>query len=228
MRQLLSAIVLLGLSAVTLAAQDPVKADPKHFKVEFENDQVRILRFHGDPHGKIPMHEHALPRVTVALTEERTKSTDAAGKTTETSEKAGQVSWTDPQKHASENLSDKAVEEIQVEIKGKPGAKPAAMVLDSVKVDPKHFKVELENDRVRVVRSTGDPHGKLAMHEHPARVTVYLTDLRNRSTMPDGKTEDTSRKKGDVTWSPAQKHSSENLGDKSTENIQIELKPASK
>ena len=25
-------------------AQDPVKVDAKHYKVEFENDQVRVLR----------------------------------------------------------------------------------------------------------------------------------------------------------------------------------------
>lgn len=228
MRQLLSAIVLLGLSAVTLAAQDPVKADPKHFKVEFENDQVRVLRFHGDPHGKIPLHEHAFPRVTVSMSDEHAKTTDPAGKVTETNGKAGDVTWNEPGKHTSENLSDKAMDEIQVEIKGKAGAKPAAMALDAVKVDPKHFKVVLENDRVRAVRSTGDPHGKLALHEHPARVTVYLTDLHNRSTMPDGKTEESNRKKGDVVWSAAQKHTSENLSDKPNESIQIELKTASK
>ena len=224
MRKLLSAVKLLALAASTVTAQDPVKADPKHFKVEFENDQVRVLRFHGDAHGNIRLHELSLPRVRVALTDDHTKSTSPEGKVTETSAKAGEATWTDAQKHTSENLSDKAVEEIQVEIKGKPGAKAAAMALDPVKVDPKHFKVVLQNDRVRVLRSTGDPHGKLAMHEHPARVTVYLTDLRNRSTTPDGKTQDTDRKKGEVAWSPAQKHSSENLGDKPTENIQIELK----
>ena len=228
MRQLLSAVMLLGLAASTVAAQDPVKADPKHFKVEFENDQVRVLRFHGEPQGKIPMHEHSVARVSVSLTEMHTKTTNAEGKVTETNRKAREGTWSDAEKHTSENLSDKAVEEIQVEIKGKPGAKPVAMALDPVKVDPKHFKVVLENDRVRVLRSTGDPHGKLAMHEHPARVTVYLTDLHNRSTTPDGKTQDTDRKKGEVTWSPAQKHSSENLGDKPTENIQIELKTATK
>jgi quercetin dioxygenase-like cupin family protein len=224
MRKFLSAVMLLGLAASTVAAQDPVKADPKHFKAEFENDQVRVLRFHGDPHGKIPMHDHSVPRVTVSLTDEHTKTTSPEGKVTETNAKAGEATWNDSGKHTSENLSDKAVEEIQVEIKGKPGAKPAAMALDPVKVDPKHFKVVLENDRVRVLRSTGDPHGKLAMHEHPARVTVYLTELHNRSTTPDGKTQDTDRKKGEVTWSAAQKHSSENLGDKPTVNIQIELK----
>lgn len=225
MRKFMSAVMLLGLVASTVAAQDPVKAAPKNFKVEFENDQVRVLRFHGEANGKIPMHEHPAARVTVYLTDGHTKTTDASGKATENTRKSGEVTWTgEAQKHTSEDLSGKAVEEIQVEIKGKPGAKQAARALDPVKVDPKHFKVVLENDRVRVLHSTGEPHGKIAMHEHPARVTVYLTNLHNRNTTPDGKTQETDRKKGDATWSSAQKHSSENLEDKPNETIQVELK----
>ena len=39
--------VLLATFALIFAtnmamAQDPVKVDPKHYKVEFENDQVRV------------------------------------------------------------------------------------------------------------------------------------------------------------------------------------------
>lgn len=35
--------VVILLSGYSLA-QDAVKVDPKHYKVEFENDQVRVLR----------------------------------------------------------------------------------------------------------------------------------------------------------------------------------------
>jgi hypothetical protein len=34
-------LVATGLVAMPLMAQDPVSADPKHVKVEFENTQVR-------------------------------------------------------------------------------------------------------------------------------------------------------------------------------------------
>ena len=37
---LFAVIILSGYSF----AQDAVKVDPKHYKVEFENDQVRVLR----------------------------------------------------------------------------------------------------------------------------------------------------------------------------------------
>ena len=42
-------------------AQGPARAaslDPQHGKVEFENTQVRELRWHLGPHEKVPMHEH--------------------------------------------------------------------------------------------------------------------------------------------------------------------------
>ena len=44
---------------------DPVKIDPKHYKLEFENSQVRVLRVKIEAHGTASMHEHSLNRVTV-------------------------------------------------------------------------------------------------------------------------------------------------------------------
>ena len=37
--------------------QDPVKADPEHYKVDFENDRVRVLRVRFGPHEKSIMQE---------------------------------------------------------------------------------------------------------------------------------------------------------------------------
>jgi hypothetical protein len=58
---------------------------------------------------------------------------------------------------------------------------------DATKVDPKHYKVLLENDQVRVLRIVYGPHEKSVMHSHPPGVVVYLTDARGRFTMPGGK-----------------------------------------
>jgi hypothetical protein len=38
-----------------IMAQDPVSADPKHVKVEFENTQVRVLRITVSPHEEVPV-----------------------------------------------------------------------------------------------------------------------------------------------------------------------------
>lgn len=44
--------------AQTIRAQDPVKVDPKHYKVVMENDSVRILEFKDAPGHKVPKHSH--------------------------------------------------------------------------------------------------------------------------------------------------------------------------
>lgn len=99
-----------------------------------------------------------------------------------------------------------------------------ASAQDPVKVDAKHYKVEFENDKVRVLRITYGPHEKSVMHHHPANVAVFLTEGQTRFTMPDGKTRDAPVKAGSVQWSEAGKHLPENLGDKPFELILIELK----
>src|SRR5260370_19399803 len=99
-----------------------------------------------------------------------------------------------------------------------------AIAQDPIKVDAKHYKVEFENEQVRVLRITYGPHEKSAMHHHPVNVAVFLTDGQARFTMPDGKTQDAPAKAGSVQWSEAGAHLPENVGDKPFEVILIELK----
>ena len=102
---------------------------------------------------------------------------------------------------------------------------------DPVKVDAKHYKVEFENDQVRVLRITYGPHEKSVMHEHPNAVAVFLTNGDGKFTFPDGKTRDMAMKAGSSMWTPAGPHLPENTGDKPFELILVELKgkaPAAK
>ena len=74
---------------------------------------------------------------------------------------------------------------------------------DPVKVDPKHYKVEFENDRVRVVRIKYKPGEKSVMHSHPESIGVFLTDAHAKFIYPDGKSEDIKAKAGSCcTWTP--------------------------
>jgi len=99
-----------------------------------------------------------------------------------------------------------------------------ALAQDPVKVDSKHYKVEFENDQVRVVRISYGPHEKSVMHAHPAGVAVYLTDGKAKFTLPDGKTQDAPVKAGAVQWSAGGKHLPENTGDQPFELVLVELK----
>lgn len=99
---------------------------------------------------------------------------------------------------------------------------------DAVKVDPKHYKVEFENDQVRVLRINYGPGEKSVMHGHPNSVVVYLTDAETKMTFSDGKTIENKGKKGNTLWDAAGKHLPENIGDKPMELILVELKSKKK
>ncbi len=99
-----------------------------------------------------------------------------------------------------------------------------AFAQDATKVDSTHYKVEFENDQVRVLRITYGPGEKSVMHEHPDAVAVDLTTGSWKMTDPDGKTEEITGKIGQVMWTPAVKHLPENTGDKPSEVILIEIK----
>ena len=100
----------------------------------------------------------------------------------------------------------------------------SALAQDATKVDSTHYKVEFENDQVRVLRITYGPGEKSVMHEHAAGVAVYLTDHRVKFTYPDGKTEEVTAKAGQTRWAPAVKHLPENIGDGRLELILVEIK----
>jgi len=95
---------------------------------------------------------------------------------------------------------------------------------DAVKTDPTHYKVEFENDKVRILRFHYGPHEKSIMHSHPDTVAVFLTDGKVTFHMPDGKTVDASGKAGMAQFSPAQVHLPENVGDAAMDGVVIELK----
>ncbi len=118
MRYFWSLAAILCLTVSALRAQDPVKVAPKQCKVEFENEQVRVLRWNVGPHEKIAMHEHPA-MVTIALTAGHTQFTLPDGKTRDAQSKPGQVVWSAAEKHSSESLSDKPSQLVQVELKGK-------------------------------------------------------------------------------------------------------------
>ena len=111
----LSLIAVLLLPSATIA-EDAVKADPKHYTVEFENDKVRIIRVKYGPGEKSVMHTHG-PNVAVFLTNSTNRMTLADGTSSESTTKIGGTSWSDAEEHLPENLSDSPLEVILVELK---------------------------------------------------------------------------------------------------------------
>ncbi len=98
---------------------DPLKVDPKDYKLEFENSKVRVMRVKFAANSGAPLHEHQLNRVVVYLTDQNTRMTGVDGKVETSTHKAGESSWGGPTKHQEDNLMDSPFEAVVVEFKSK-------------------------------------------------------------------------------------------------------------
>jgi TonB family protein len=121
MRRVLYLSLFLFACAVPALAQDPVKVDPKHYKVEFENANVRVLRVKIGPGEKSIMHQHP-NAVAVFQSSGKGKFTFPDGKTEERDIVAGQAIWTPATIHLPENIGSTEFEVILVELKGEAKA----------------------------------------------------------------------------------------------------------
>jgi quercetin dioxygenase-like cupin family protein len=125
-----SARVLVCVIATVALAQDPTKVEPKHYKLDFENERVQVVHVHYGPHEKSVTHEHPAG-VVVNLTEGHLKFTDENGKTQEVYAKPGEVRWfASPHKHKVENLSAASYNAVYIGVKGKSAIASAAPKAD--------------------------------------------------------------------------------------------------
>ena len=60
--------------------------------------------------------------------------------------------------YIAENISDHPIRILEIDLKGPPAGKAPVTPLDPATVDPQHYKVELENEQVRVLRVHYGPH----------------------------------------------------------------------
>jgi quercetin dioxygenase-like cupin family protein len=113
--------------AVPVLAQDPVKVDAKHYKIESQNSTVRVLRVHYGPKEKSVWHYHPAG-VAIAVTDAHVKFNLPGGKSQESTLKAGETMLTSAGRHLPENLSDSDFEVILIELKTrrKPAPKKSA------------------------------------------------------------------------------------------------------
>jgi quercetin dioxygenase-like cupin family protein len=236
MRSFLLALApLLTLATSGLPAQslDPLAVDPRHYHLDLENQWVRVIREHMAPRETMPMHRHPAPgAVIVFLTARHNRLISPDGKSQDLRNQAGDLMWSNPSTHRSENLSDAPFEAVQIEPRAPAGAAQAKFTpdsMDAATIDPKHYHVEFENAYVRVLRVSIGPHEKLALHTHPptGAVLVHLTDQHLRLTLANGTVRESRYAAGQIHWADAGRaHQDENLNDTPLRFIRIELKHA--
>src|SRR5438034_10977924 len=102
-----------------VSAQDPAVVNSKTIKVKFENDRVRVLEATLPRGVKEQVHSHPA-YVIYVLEGGRYRNYASDGKVTEGEFKTGDVIYRDPLTHAAENIGDKPMHFILVELKDSP------------------------------------------------------------------------------------------------------------
>jgi hypothetical protein len=177
------------------------------YQIAFDNEFVRIVQVTLDA-GKTPPKytPAALPMVRIIFESDHPRL--PPGST-----------------HYCESAPDDrghTLREIRVELKSAPSATP--MKLDAVRVDPDRYRIDFENDRLRIVRLGFGPHERGLMVEHPPRVLATLTDVAVKLLFADGHTDERGAPRGVAAWLDGETLQTENAGDNPLEVVLIEPK----
>lgn len=116
----ITAALSLVFRAMPTCAQDPAVVNSKTIRVRFENDPVRVLEAILPTGVKEQVHSHPA-YVIYVLEGGRYRNYAADGKINEGELKTGDVIYRDPLTHAAENIGDKPLHMILVELKGDSG-----------------------------------------------------------------------------------------------------------
>jgi hypothetical protein len=209
-RLLLLAFPVLG---VTMTAQAP-PATRAAIADKLDTPQAHVYVATLQPHVPSPSAAgHATNRVLLYMDDGVMTRKEGTGPVETITFKRGDVRWRPASgAYVAENTSDHPIRILEIDLKGKPSAVPTATKLDPAVVDPKHYRVMLDNDYVRVLKVHFDPHDKGEQHEHILnRVVWYLND--QAGAKPD-----------DVRMSGAAVHAEQNERDTPAERIAVELK----
>lgn len=211
--------IVLGFSTSVLA-QDPVKVDPAHYKVAFENSSVRVLRINYGPGEKSKPHQHP-ENIVIPLGASTVQFTTPDGKSEERTLASEEAMYAPAETHTPATSSTGRVDALLIEFKGAAGTATLPTSREGMKV-----KVLAEGPRAVAVRATADP----TFHEPPGskheydQVVVALGPSQVSVSL-DGKPAKTSWARGDVLFiGRGVPHESKNAGGKPVEFIVVSIK----
>ena len=199
------------LAPATLGAQNPPA--PATITPRLDTPQARVFVATLQPRTPaIAKNGHATNRVLIYL-DAGVMTVKEGEQSTRIEFRRGDVRWRPAGgAYIAENISDHPIRILEIDLKGQPAGPAPVSKLDPVTVDGRHYKVELENEYVRVLRVHYEPREKGQTHEHILnRVVVYLND------QPGAKADD-ARMAGAAT------HAEENASDQAADRIAVELK----
>jgi hypothetical protein len=211
MRRFHTVFVLTLLGSAVLRAQNAPA--PAAIAQRLDTPQARVYVATLQPHTpSISRNGHATNRVLIYMDDGAMTIKEGSG-TTSLAFKRGDVRWRPAGgPYTAENTSDHPIRILEIDLKGPPAGPAPVTRLDPAAVDPQHYKVDFENEFVRVLRVHFGAGEKGATHEHILnRVVFYVNDQPNA-------------KADDVRMSGAATHAEANDSASPADRIAVELK----
>ena len=171
--QIVSLATLLACGLVTVEAQDAEQTLPQAYRLQFENEWVKVVRVHYAPHVKLPAHAHTkLESAYVYLSDAgpvvfRHVGTEY-GASTRPAVKAGtfRLYRGVDERHEVENTSPLASDFLRVEFKTEPIEEKwlrGRYHREAVPAGENLEKVQFENAQIRVTRLVIAPRKSLTV-----------------------------------------------------------------
>ena len=227
----------IGLIAISGLAQDPFKVAPQAYKLEFENEWVKVARVHYGPHEKIPAHDHTKTGAAYVYLNDGGPVIFrhiglSYGAITRQATKAGSFRLYQAVKevHEVENTSDLPSDFMRVEFKTRPineGTLRGRFYREDYPAGENFKKVQFENEQIRVTRlvcaagksldlSTNSTEPALLIALSPGRLnSIGPKSAKSRLSVSPGKTE----------WiASSQERRLENSGDAPVELLRFDFK----
>jgi hypothetical protein len=206
----IATVFVLFVSSMLRAQNAP---SPAAIAQRLDTPQARVYVATLQPHTPaISRNGHATHRVLIYM-DDGAMTVKEGDNTTTIAFKRGDVRWRAAGgPYTAENTSDHPIRILEIDLKGAPAGPAPVTKLDPVVVDPQHYKVDFENEFVRVLRVHFGPGEKGATHEHILnRVVFYVNDQPNA-------------KADDVRMSGAATHAEANDSARAADRIAVEIK----
>jgi hypothetical protein len=233
-RRLLPALALTA--AMSASAQNPLETLPNNYKLDMENQWVRVIRVHYAPHEKVPVHDHAEgPVVYVYLSDggpvrfQHFTPREVLAIRPATKQGGFRMHHALVERHSVENTSDIPSDFLRVELK----ALSSTSQIPDVKVDPPTLsvgenleEVEFEDENLRVVRSVCAAHKACIARKvlSPALEIAFTPVALTRNAARLARI---TSQAGQVRWiTPVAHEEARNLGTVAAHRLRFEFKGA--
>ena len=231
----LATVLTLALSAPAVLAQDPVATLPDAYKLQFENDWVKVVRVHLAPGVKLASHSHPAAMLAYVYLNDAEpvvfRHDHGPGTITRPAVKARsyRLSRGMVETHAIENTSSGASDYLRVEFKTQGSASIRRRgAAPPLKTD-NAAEIELTNDQMRITRLTIGAGKTMELQTTATEPALLVAVTDAQLTVARGSSMDLSLKAGQDHWlDTRQREAISNTGKTAIEFLRFDFLTAPK